>query len=174
MKKILCENYRLIIKNQKKLAEALNIKITNRGKEVFIEGSPEEEYFAEKVIDAVSMGFPVDTALLIKKEEMMFEILNLKDHTNRNDLERIRGRIIGKGGKTLKVLSDLTDCFFELKDNQIGIIGSPECIQNAQNACISLIKGSKQGNVYAHLEKTRPAPIYDLGLKENIKPKKDK
>ena len=154
MKKIISEKYNLIIKNRKKLSEALKVKISNRGKEIYIEGSPEDEYFGEKIIDAINLGFSINTALLIKKEEMMFEILNLKDYTTRKDLERIRGRIIGKKGKTLKVLSDLTGCFLELKENQIGIIGSPECIENAQNA---------RSKFFLYLNQYSPAPnISDL------------
>jgi ribosomal RNA assembly protein len=171
MKKLICEKAGLIIKNRIQLTEALNVEITNRGKEIYIDGHPEEEYFAEKVIDAINFGFSVSTALLIKKEDLIFEILNIKEHTTRKDLERIRGRIIGKEGKALKVLTTLTGCFFEMNENQIGIIGSPECIQNAQDACISIIKGSKHANVYCHLEKNRPEKVYDLGLKE-IKKKK--
>jgi ribosomal RNA assembly protein len=171
MRKILSERPGLIIKNKKQLMEALSIDITSRGKEIYIKGSPENEYFGEKVLDAINFGFSISTALLIKKEDLLFEILNIKDHTARNDLERIRGRIIGKDGKALKVLSGLTTCYFEINNNQIGIIGSPECIENAQNACISIIKGSKHSNVYAHLEKSHPEKIEDLGLKE-VKKKK--
>ncbi len=165
MKKILIEKYRKIIQNKEKLKNALNVDIKNRGKEIFINGLPENEYFAEKVIDALSFGFSFEKAILIKKEDLIFEIINIKDYTKRKDLERIRGRIIGTGGKTLKVLSSLTECFFELKDNQIGIIGSYEQIENARQACISIIRGAKQSNVYAYLEKNKPLPIYDLNLK---------
>jgi ribosomal RNA assembly protein len=171
MKKMICEKFGLIMRNKSVLEEPLNVEITNRGKEVFIDGAPEEEYFAEKVVEAINFGFSVQTALLIKKEELIFEILNIKDYTTRKDLERIRGRIIGKDGKALKVLSSLTGCFFEIKENQVGIIGTPDFIQNAQEGCISIIKGSKHSNVYSHLEKNRPEKIYDLGLKE-VKKKK--
>ena len=169
MKKIICEKLPRILKNKKKLSEVLGVTLTNRGKEVYIEGSPEKEYIAEKVIDAINFGFAISKAILIKKEDLIFEILNIKDHTNRKDLERIRGRIIGKAGKTLKTLSDLSECFIEINENNVGIIGHPESIQVAQEALISIIKGSKQSNVYSHLEKTRPKPIQDLGLrnKEN-------
>jgi KH domain-containing protein len=165
MKKILCEKTPRIIKNKKKLSEALEVKITNRGKEVYIEGNPEDEYTAEKVIDAINFGFAIENALLIKKQDLIFEIMNLKEHTTKKDFSRIRARIIGKSGKTLKTLCNLTSCFIEIKDNHIGIIGHPESIQCAQESIISIIKGSKQSNVYAHLEKTKPKPIEDLGLK---------
>ncbi len=165
MKKIISDKLPRILKNKKKLEEKLKVKITNRGKEVFIAGKPEKEYIAEKVIDALNFGFPFSKAMLITEEDFVFEIISIKDYTKRQDLERIRARIIGKHGKTLKTLSHLTKCNFELKDNQIGIIGESENIENAQEAIIFLIRGSKQANVYKFLEKHQPKPLIDLGLK---------
>ena len=166
MKTILSEKLPRILKNKARLEKKLNIKISNRGKEVQIDGKPEDEYIAEKVIDAINFGFPFSSAIAIKEEDLEFEILNIKDYTTRKDLDRVRARMIGKGGKTLKTLCELTKCFFEIKDNFIGIIGPPECIENAQESVISLIKGAKQANVYTHLEKNQPKPILDLGLKD--------
>ena len=165
MKKIFSEKLPRILKNKKKLEKELNVKITNKGKDVFIEGESEDEYSAEKVIDALNFGFPFENALLIKKENFIFEILNIKDYTKRHDLETIRARIIGKGGRTLKTLQNLTKCYFELKDNHVGIIGNPEYIENAQEAIISVIRGAKQSNVYNSLEKNQTKPVIDLGLK---------
>lgn len=154
-----------IIKGKKKLEEKLNVKITNKGTQVTIQGKPEDEYIAQQVIEALNFGFPFSTALLIKEEDFMFEKIPIKSHTKRTDIERIKGRIIGTQGKTLATLSQLTNCFFEIKDNEIGIIGDPEKIESAQNAIISIIKGSKQANVYSFLERNRPKPVVDLGLK---------
>ncbi len=166
MKKIISEKIMRIIKSRKKLEKELEVKITNRGKEVYLEGSPENEYTAEKVIEAIGFGFPISTAILIKKDDLLFEIINIKEHTNKKNLERVRGRIIGTGGKTLKTLSNLSDSFLEIKDNEIGVIANPENVKIANEAITSIIKGSKQSNMYAFLEKNRAKPIGDLGLKE--------
>ena len=165
MKTILCEKLPRITKNKKRLEKLLNVKITNRGKEVFIKGKPEAEYIAEKVIDALNFGFPFSTAILIKEEGFVFEIINIKDHTKRKDLERVRARIIGTKGKTLQTLNQLTKCYFEIKDNYVGIIGDAEHLESGQQAIISIIKGAKQSNVYAHLEKHQIKEPIDLGLK---------
>jgi len=167
MKILMIEKIARIIKNKKKLEEKLGIKITNRGKEVNIQAIPENEYIAEKVIDALNFGFPFKIALLIKQEDFTFEIIKIKDYTKRHDLKRIRARIIGTKGKTFGTLTNLTRCHFELKENEIGIIGAPEHIKSAQEAVVSIIQGAKQSNVYAHLEKHQPKPITDLGLKED-------
>jgi len=165
MRTIICEKFPRILKNKKRLEEALDIKIENRGKEIFIEGGGEEEYIAEKVIDALNLGFPFSIALLIKEEDFEFEILNIKDFTKTHNLERVRARIIGKNGKTLKTLSILTKCYFELKDNCVCIIGESEYMKNAQDAIIAIIQGSKHSNVYSYLEKNQVKSEIDLGLK---------
>lgn len=169
MKSLILDKIQRVIKGKRILEKELNVKLFIKGNLIEIEGNSVDEYTAEKVIQALDLGFPFKIALLIKEEELMFEIINIKDHTKRKDFERIRARIIGTKGKTLKTLTTLTDCFFEIKENHIGIIGSPENIENANQAIISLIKGTKQGNVYSYLEKHQPQEIFDLGLKETKK-----
>jgi ribosomal RNA assembly protein len=171
MKIIPSDDSSKVIESKKKLEEYLKVKITVKEKEISIDGNPEDEFIAEKVLDAIVFGFSIPIALSIQREDFIFEILNIKNYTHRNDLERIRARIIGSGGKTLKTLNELTECNFAMKNNEVGIIGSPELIKNAGDAVISIIRGSKQANVYSFLEKHHVKPILDLGLKE---PKKKK
>ncbi|MBI3623481.1 hypothetical protein HY212_05390 [Candidatus Pacearchaeota archaeon] len=171
MIKLIIDKLPRITKNREKLQERLDVKITNRGKEVYIDGEAENEYVAEKVIEALDFGFPFSIALLIKDQEFEFEILNIKNYTRKTDFIRIKARIIGANGKTIKTLSELTKCDFEIKDNEVGIIGDPEHMKNAQQGIISLIQGSKQANVYNYLEKHQVQPVIDLGLKESKKKK---
>jgi len=166
MKSLILNKVPRIIKGKPILERALNVKLEIKGNKVEINGNSVDEYTAEKVIEALDFGFPFKTALLIKEEDLIFEIINIKHHTTKTDFVRIRARIIGRNGKILKTLSNLTDCFFELKDNEVGVIGYPENIETANQALISLIKGSKIGNVYAYLEKHHPQEVVDLGLKE--------
>ena len=169
MKTILLEKPEDIKKKQKRLEKLLKIKMSFNEKEITIEGSPEDEYTAEKVLDAINLGFPLSKAELIKKRNHVLEILNIKEYTKRKDLKRIKARIIGKKGRTIKTLCNLTECHFELKDHDVGIIGAPECIKNAQEAIRSIIHGAKQGNVYSFLERNQPEKIIDLGLKSKTK-----
>jgi len=166
MIKIIVDKLVRITKNRKKLEEILGVKIENRGTEVYIEGDAENEYIAEKVVNALNFGFPFSVAIEIKTADLVFERINIKDYTKQKDLARVRGRIIGAQGKTIKTISELGNCYMELKDNYVGIIGEPEFIKNAQEAIISLAKGAKQANVYAYLEKHRPEEVVDLGLKD--------
>ncbi|MBD3252307.1 hypothetical protein GF386_01095 [Candidatus Pacearchaeota archaeon] len=155
MQEIYIENLKKVLGNKNKLEKELDIKIKNKGKLVLVEGLTEKEFIAIKILEAIDLNFSIDDALKLKKEEIIMQILNIKKITKRHDLERIRARIIGTHGKTLKTLTDLTKCSISLKDNKIGIIGDCEEIEDAIQAVKSLIQGSKQGNVYARAEKQR-------------------
>lgn len=166
MEMIICEKIARIIKNKKKLIEILNVKITNRGKEVTIDGKPEDEVIARQVVDALNYGFPYAEAISIKTEDRVLETVNIKDYTNRANLERVRGRVIGKGGKTIKTLASLTDSAMEIQENTVAIITNPENLERATSSVIAIIKGAKQGGVYKELEQSHPKPILDLGLRD--------
>jgi KH domain-containing protein len=155
MQEIYVENIRRVLKNKDKLEKELEIKITNKGKNVFVDGEADKEYLAIEVLEAINLDFSVDQALVLKQENMLLQKLNIKDITKRQDLERVRARIIGTHGKTLKTLTNLTDCLISLEDNQVGIIGHAEDIEEAVQALTSLIQGSKQGNVYARVEREK-------------------
>ena len=165
MEKIICEKTKRVLKNKDRLEKSLGISIAVKGDDVIIDGPAEDEYIAGKVIEALDFGFPFSVALSIHDQDFMFEQINIKDYTKRKDLERVRARFIGKGGKTLRALSELTKCHFEIKGNFIGIIGDPEYMRNANEAVASLARGAKQANVYSFLEKHQVHPVLDLGLK---------
>lgn len=174
MRKIISNKVARIIANKKALEENLEVKISRRGREVFVEGSPEKEFSAQKVVDALNFGFPFEIALTVLNEDVMFEIINIKDHTKRKKLKDIRARIIGTEGSVLNTLGELTECSLVLNGNDVGIIGNAEHMKKTQSAVISLIQGAKHANVYAFLEKHQPEKIVDLGIKENLGRKRKK
>jgi ribosomal RNA assembly protein len=173
MKKIISKKYKRVTKNKKRLEKELQIKIKNRGSEISISGEPKKEYIAEKVILALDFGFPFEKALEIKTRNLSFETLNLKKYSKTKKFKRIRGRIIGREGRALKTLSDLTEGYFELKDNEIGIICEPEEKQRIIGGIVMLIGGAKHSSVYYFLEKTPRENIEDLGIKESFKKQKE-
>jgi ribosomal RNA assembly protein len=155
MQEIYVEDLKKILVNKSKLEKELSVKITNKGKNIFVEGPADKEFIAIEVLRAMSLGFTTNCALQLKEENIMLQITNIKDLTKRNDLERVRARIIGTKRKTLDCLEKLTQCNFVLHDNQVGVIGDTEEIEAATQALSSLIHGSKQSNVYARLERLR-------------------
>ena len=154
-------------KNLALLQRKLNIKITLKGKQATIEGESVDEYEALIVLKAISFGFSAKKALLLKDPEMIFRILKIKDFTRRKDLEEVRGRIIGKDGRTKKTIEAISDCYLVLNGNELGMIVHTDLVEEATTALENLIKGSKQSNVYRYLEKTNKSKKEDsLGLRD--------
>ena len=172
MQEIYTEFIRKILQNKPRLEKQLQVKITNKGKNLFLSGKPEHEFIALEVVQAMNLGFSITRALLLKDENTNFQILNIKDITKKHNLEEIRARIIGKQGRTLKTLNKLTNCVISLQDNQVGIIGDVEDIEDGIQAITSIIQGSKQGHVYGRAErKNKEKRLKNKGvnLEEDIK-----
>ncbi len=155
VQEIYIENLKEVIRSKKRLERELKVKITNKGHLVFVDAQPEKEFIAIEVLEAINAGFSADKALDLQQDNFMLQTVHIKDITKRNDLERVRARIIGTKGKTLKTLSNLTNCEIAMDDNEIGLIGPAEEMEDAVQAVTSLINGSKQGNVYGRLERQR-------------------
>lgn len=139
-------------KNLKELKEKLKVNISLNKNLVTIEGETLDEFDAAKVFEALAFGFSVKKALVLKNEEYLFATVKIKEHTKRN-LAEIKSRLIGKKGKTRRVFADTANCEIIISDSQVGIIGLAEDVATTQTAVISLIKGSKQTNMYRFLEK---------------------
>jgi len=156
-----------ILRNRQKLQKKLKVTFTidSENKINFV-GKEEDIFLAEQVIEAIEMGFEINSALLLTESDYDLELVNIKDVTKKKDLETVRARIIGTKGKTLDTLSEISNCDVVLHDNVVGIIGPAERIKQVITAIESLIRGSKQTNVYKYLEKQRKnIPPSDIGLK---------
>lgn len=152
MKEIYISNIREVTKNKDKLEKELKVRISIEGKKVLVEGGGVEEYEAELVFSAIDFGFKVKNALLLKDEEMSFKKVHIKDHTKRN-LKDIKARVIGTKGKAKRTMEEISNCKILIKEHEVGIIGAVEDVDNVVTAIISVIKGSKQSNMYAYLER---------------------
>lgn len=141
---------------RKELERALDItiNITRDGIEI---GGKEgfNDYIPIQVLHAIEMGFLVPSALKLKDEGFMFEIMSIKQHARPSRLATIKGRLIGKQGRALETLSELTGCDIKIKDYEVGIIGRTSDIKFAINALTNLMHGSPHSAVYAYLERSR-------------------
>lgn len=173
MQETYSEVIKKILRDKKKLEQELKVRITNKGKILFVEGKTEDEYTTMQIIESINLHFTTQQALLLCEEDFVLEKLNIKDLTKRHDLDRIRARIIGTKGKTKKIIENLSDCFVSLHGNIVGIIGRIENIEKARTALISIIQGAKQSKVYSFLEREKSKEKLkmneDLGLKIKLK-----
>jgi len=113
---------------------------------------------ARELVTAIGRGFAPDHAFrLLDDEDVVFEVIELRDIVGRSasDLKRLKGRVIGKEGKTRKIIEELSEANISVYGHTISIIGYPEQASIAREAVSMLIKGSLHGTVYRFLHKKR-------------------
>ncbi len=141
-------------KNKLQLEKKLNTKITIIGRQVTLTSkNPLDEYEASIVLNAMNFGFSAKKALQIKEQEMLFRVINIKHFTRKKNLNEVRARIIGTKGKTKRTIENISNCHILIKDNEVGIIGNAEDIEEIITGVTNLIRGTKQSNTYRYLEK---------------------
>lgn len=186
METIIFEKTGEVRRNLKELEEKLKVSIKIVGKKVIITGEAMDEYEAMIILDAINFGFSEKKALQLKDPDFQFRKISIKDFTRRKNLEDVRGRLIGSEGKTKRTIENITDSELEIRNNSVGIICLADSMDDTVTAIKNLVRGSKQSNVYAYLEKMnanrKRTLAADLGLKskaeedikQDRKSKKDK
>lgn len=145
---------------KKDIEESTNIKLDIDSKEgdVFVSGEDALGlYTAREIIKAIGRGFNPDIAKLLLKPDYIFEVVDLREYVgkSRDALLRLKGRVIGKEGKSRKIIEELTECNISVFGKTISIIGLPESAATARQAVESLLRGSTHANVYKFLERRR-------------------
>ncbi|TKJ17272.1 RNA-processing protein [Candidatus Woesearchaeota archaeon B3_Woes] len=113
-------------------------------------------YAARELITAIGRGFNPKIALKLLNVDYSFELINLGDLArSKNDLIRLKGRVIGQEGKSRKIIEELTNCELCVYGKTIGIIGPVEFTPLARRAIDMLLGGSTHAGVFKYLEKQR-------------------
>ena len=145
---------------KKDLEEATGTKLNIDSKEgdVFVSGEDALGlYTAREIIRAIGRGFNPEIAMLLLKPDYIFEVIDLKEFVGKSKdvMLRLKGRVIGKEGKSRRLIEELTECNISVFGKTISVIGLPEPAANARYAVESLLRGSTHANVYKWLEKRR-------------------
>jgi len=108
-----------------------------------------------EVIRAIGRGFSPERAFpLLEDEMLMLDVIDLSRVCNtKTDMARIKGRIIGKDGRTREITEKLTGVGISVYGKTVAIIGGPEQIRIARAAIEMLLDGAPHGAVYGFLEK---------------------
>jgi ribosomal RNA assembly protein len=117
-----------------------------------------EAFRAVEVITAISRGFSPERAYrLFENEEIMFQQMDLHDYAGKspNALERIKGRIIGEGGKARRMIEELSGAYVSVYGHMVGFIGNFKEVKLATDAITLLAKGSMHKSVYNMLQDAR-------------------
>jgi len=134
-----------------------NISIDSKEGDVIITGDEALGlYDAREVITAIARGFNPDLALNLLKTDYCIDIINIKDYAStKNSILRLKGRVIGKDGRSRITIEELTETNICVYGKTISVIGETSNVLNAKRAIESLLKGSTHASVYKWLEKKR-------------------
>lgn len=110
------------------------------------------------VVKAIGRGFAPDRATRLFDDDEYLEVIDLKEFVGgrNNQLSRIRGRIIGKEGRTRQIIEDLTGVYVTIYGNTVALIGNSVSMPVAKHAIELLLNGSEHATVYHYLESQRP------------------
>lgn len=130
------------------------IKIDSREGDIFITGKDNLKlYSCQTIIKAIGRGFNPEKAQLLLKTDYAFEIINIADYSKTQaDIIRLKGRVIGKEGKSRRIIEDLTGCYISVYGKTISVIGLAEETALGVRAIEKLLKGSPHQKIYAWLE----------------------
>ncbi len=113
---------------------------------------------AREVITAIGRGFSPERAFkLLRNDDIILLVIDLRDMVGRSqsDIKRLKGRIIGKEGKTRRIIEELTDANVSVHGNTVAIIGDMDQAEAAREAIEMLIRGSQHRTMYRFLHKKR-------------------
>ncbi len=159
-------------RNKKRIEAAFQVTLTVDSETGNIEITPQPDqtdvsviFTVRNISQAIGRGFSPKRAMTLLNEDQEFLILDLEEYvgTNKNALNRIKGRIIGRGGKSRALLEELTECLISVYGGTVAMIGSYEMLPVAREAVEMLIDGAFHKTVWNHLYAYRRKMKKDRG-----------
>ena len=110
-------------------------------------------FTVKNIVKAIGRGFSPKKALMLQDEDNDIMVIDLEEYvgTSKNAQKRVRGRIIGKAGKSREILEELTECQISVYGGTVALIGPYEMLQVAKEAVEMLLNGSFHKTVWNHL-----------------------
>lgn len=132
-------------------------------------------YETREIIKAIGRGFNPEIALKLLDMDYNLEIIRISDYSNSKNTEiRMKGRLIGTGGKTRRAIEELTETYISIYGKTISIIGKIESSNAAKRAIIMLLQGAPHSTAYNWLERKRKTlKRMEFEAREGIEIKED-
>lgn len=122
-------------------------------------------FTVQNIVKAIGRGFSPQRVEILAKEDFDLNIIDLSDYVgdSKNALARVRGRIIGKNGRSRAILEELTETRISVYGDTVAIIGNVENLGVAREAVRKLVKGAFHKTVWNFLYAYRRKMKKDRG-----------
>ncbi|MFQ6106347.1 MAG: KH domain-containing protein [Thermoplasmata archaeon] len=160
---------------KKRLEEITGVKIdvdSEHGEVTIIEEhakDPSNALKVQDVVKAIGRGFSEKRAFRLLEDEVFLKLFDIRDYVGKNPkrVRQVRARLIGTGGKTRRLVEELTGVDVSIYGNTVGIIGDIVHLGIAERAIEMLLEGSKHAAVYRFMEGSRASlRMAELGFEE--------
>jgi len=148
------------IKAELEKGTGTSISVDGRTGEIVIEcpagsSDPSGILKVRDLINAIGRGFSPQRAFRLFTDGQMLEVIDLKQviGDSRNQLVRVKGRIIGENGKTRRIIESLAGTAVSVYGHTVSLIGDYDEIRVAKRAIEMLLKGVQHGTVYRFLNR---------------------
>jgi len=149
------------VKSEIESACSVRLDVDSETGEVFVEAAGDVEriqpFKAVEIVTAVGRGFSPRNAMRLLKGENTLHVLDLREFggKSKNQIERIKGRLIGEGGRARKNMENLSGTKISVYGRTVSVIGSTGNLKLAVDAISSISGGSMHGSVYGRMESAR-------------------
>ncbi len=118
---------------------------------------------AMEIVTAIGRGFSPENALTLLKGENTLHVIDLREFAGKSNanVERIKGRIIGEGGRARRNMENLSSTHISVYGRTVSIIGDSSKLRLAVDAISSISSGSLHGTVYSKLEAANRQAKYE-------------
>ncbi|MEM4729597.1 MAG: KH domain-containing protein [Thermoplasmata archaeon] len=109
------------------------------------------------LVRAIGRGFSPQRAFRLLRDDCFLMVINIQDYIGKSPshLRRMRARVIGTGGKTRRIIEELSETELSIYGDTVSVIGDARSLEYARTALDMLLCGSEHSAVYAYLEHTR-------------------
>lgn len=110
-------------------------------------------FTVSNIVKAIGRGFNPRIAERLTDEESDLILIDLTDYVgrSRNAISRVKGRIIGKEGRSRKLLEELTGTAISVYGHTVAVIGKMENLDVTREAILMLVKGAFHKTVWNFL-----------------------
>ncbi|MDD1676693.1 MAG: KH domain-containing protein [Methanomicrobiales archaeon] len=142
-----------------------SIEIESKEGDVVVRGEDAEGVVtASEVIRAINRGFSPERAfVLLNNPDALLDVIDLSSIIETpTQLERVRGRVIGRAGRSREQIENMTITSISVYGKTVAIIGDPEQVKVARTAIEMLINGVAHESVFAFLDRKKREAKRDM------------